>query len=311
MKTLRVFIALIFSAFALFSCNNQSKERNNYQSLKTELQEYIDSINAQIGIALIINDTDTLSINGSAPFPMMSVFKFPLALATAKWLDDNHMSFNDTLFICQNALNENTYSPMLKKYGPRDLSLTYHELMEWSLIESDNNACDILIAAIGGVSNTTSLLQTLKVPQQISVRATEDDMHRDNSLSALNSSTPIAMATLFNDFYSNLRHNSESFAEIDTMLRRCNTGLDRLPKPLSGSDAVIGHKTGTGFETDNGGISALNDCGYIILPSGTHYSLAVFIANSNYDITTTSAIIANISQIIYNHLTPIPDQSSL
>ena len=41
-----------------------------------------------------------------------------------------------------------------------------------------------------------------------------------------------------------------------------------------------------GFPTPEGRISAVNDCGYVNLPNGTRYSIAVFVADSNYDIAT-------------------------
>ena len=86
------------------------------------------------------------------------------------------------------------------------------------------------------------------------------------------------------------------------MLEQYRTGLDRLAFPILPTNALIGHKTGTGFPTPEGRISAVNDCGYVNLPNGTRYSIAVFVADSNYDIATTSAIIAEVSKIVLEGL---------
>ncbi len=72
------------------------------------------------------------------------------------------------------------------------------------------------------------------------------------------------------------------------MLERCHTGVDRLPAPFLSKDVIIGHKTGTGFVNSQGRLSAINDCGYVRFPDGNRYVIAVFVADSAYDIIETS-----------------------
>ena len=86
------------------------------------------------------------------------------------------------------------------------------------------------------------------------------------------------------------------------MLEECNTGRDRLAAPFIGSGVIVGHKTGTGDSLVPGRISAINDCGYINLPNGMSYTIAVFVADSAYGMSETSAIIADISEIVYGHI---------
>lgn len=54
------------------------------KAIENALQEYIKGKDARIGIAIIINGKDTVSVNGNRDFPMMSVVKFPLALTVAR-----------------------------------------------------------------------------------------------------------------------------------------------------------------------------------------------------------------------------------
>lgn len=49
---------------------------------------------------------------------------------------------------------------------------------------------------------------------------------------------------------------------------------------------------------------AVNDAGYVHLPDGRRYTIAVFIENSAYDMPSTEALIAQISRIVLNHLYP-------
>lgn len=287
-----IYLSIISPVFA---------ERN--MAIENILQEYINGKDARIGVAVIINGKDTVSVNGNRDFPMMSVVKFPLALTVAHWIDTNGMSLNDTITFSGKALKEDTYSPMLKKYGKSQNTMTIRELLEWSLVESDNNAADILLNRVGGTLGATSIMRQMGISDEIVIGASEEDMHRDPYLSYLNRTTPLAMAQLFDRFYCEMRNASQSYSEISVMLEQCRTGLDRLALPLLPTNATIGHKTGTGFPTPEGRISAVNDCGYVNLPNGTRYSIAVFVADSGYDMAATSAIIAEISKIVWKSLT--------
>lgn len=295
MKILLIIITFLTFISPVFA------ERN--MTIENALHEYIKGKDARIGVAVIINGKDTVSVNGNRDFPMMSVVKFPLALTVAHWINTNGMSLNDTVTFCEKAMKEDTYSPMLKKYGKSRNTMTIRELLEWSLVESDNNAADILLHRVGGTSGVTSIMRQMGISDEIVIGASEEDMHRDPYLSYLNRTTPLAMAQLFNRFDAEMRNTSLSYSEIATMLEQCRTGIDRLVAPLLSSDATIGHKTGTGFPTPDGRISAINDCGYVNLPNGVRYSIAVFVADSGYDMAGTSAIIAEISRIVWIGLT--------
>ena len=120
-------------------------------------------------------------------------------------------------------------------------------------------------------------MRQLNISDEILIGASEEDMHRDPYLSYLNRTTPLAMAQLFDRFYIEMRNTSQSYSEISSMLEQCSTGRDRLAAPLLPINATIGHKTGTGFPTPDGRISAVNDCGYVKLPDGTRYSIAVLL----------------------------------
>ncbi len=292
----RLLLILSYLSFMLPAFANESKY------IEDALQEYISGKDARIGVAVIINGKDTVSVNGNRDFPMMSVVKFPLALTVAHWINTNGMSLNDTVTFSEKAMKEDTYSPMLKKYGKSRNTMTIRELLEWSLVESDNNAADILLHRVGGTSGVTSIMRQMGISDEIVIGASEEDMHRDPYLSYLNRATPLAMAQLFDRFYRELR-NTSPYHEISAMLEQCRTGLDRLAVPLLPTNATIGHKTGTGFPTPGGRISAINDCGYVCLLDGTSYSIAVFVADSGYDMTATSDIIAEISKIVWKSLT--------
>lgn len=125
-------------------------------------------------------------------------------------------------------------------------------------------------------------------------------MHHDNSLCYDNSATPIAMAALMQRF--DQEFDDSLSVEIKHLMETCGTGKNRLAKPLAVTNAIIGHKTGTGFTLPDGRLMAVNDAGYVHLPNGHRYAIAVFIENSGYDMAQTEDLIAEISQIVFSSI---------
>ena len=272
--------------------------RNN--RLQTALQTYIDSQDARIGVAVIYNGTDTIEVGGCESFPMLSVYKFPQALAVADYCRRNGIAFTDTIAIRADEIKENTWSPLRDIYGASDLRLPIGELLALTLQQSDNNACDILFRLIGGPAVADSLINGLGF-LEIVIESTEDEMHRDTSLCYRNSSTPLEMARLLEHFNTTIRNQGAEYEAIAGLMETCATGTDRLMPPLKDSGAVLGHKTGTGDTDADGRLIAVNDCGYVNLPDGNRYSIAVFITGSEADMPSTSAMIAEISRLVFEH----------
>ena len=85
------------------------------------------------------------------------------------------------------------------------------------------------------------------------------------------------------------------------MLEGCLTGPNRIVRYLDGQGVVAGHKTGTGGLNTQGRIMAVNDAGYVLLPDGRSYSIAIFVADSAYDMAASEEIIAHISRLVYSY----------
>lgn len=275
------------------------------------LKDFAAGKDARIGIAVIINGRDTVSVNGHRDFPMLSVYKFPQAIAVADYCVRHGISSADTVAVGHEEILADTWSPMRDRYGIRDLRLPLSELLAYSLQQSDNNACDILFRLIGGTSAADSLMKATGFGD-IVISATEDEMHRDMYMCYLNRSTPLAMAGLFDRFYrGGLADTSQVHRAIGEMMMSCATGDRRLPAPLLPTNAEIGHKTGTGDRNSQGRLTGVNDAGYVFLPNGNGYAIAVFIADSAYDMEQTERMIADISGIVFEALLNLsPDRDS-
>jgi len=283
----------------LGACSTHAK----YSHLQKSLSEFVEGKDANIGIAVIIDGTDTVSVNGNKEYPMLSVYKFPIALALAEHYRQNDLALADSIAILPEDLHLDTYSPMTERILASSQATTdalkqpTDGLLAYMLQQSDNNASDIIMKQLGGAGCVDKYLRELGITD-VNVKNSEDEMHIDNTLCYANSSTPIGMSSLMDKFDREL--NDSISVEIKRMMETCTTGTNRLAKPLA--DAVIGHKTGTGFTLPNGRLMAVNDAGYVHLPNGHRYAIAVFIENSGYDMAQTEELIAEISGIVLSHI---------
>lgn len=293
METLK-HIWIIVLALALASCDAGGKR----DALQRELKEYVDSQDARIGVAVIIDGKDTVAINGHEAFPMLSVYKLPIALALGDYMRTGAVMVPDSVIVTRDDLKPDTYSPMLGKYASVDTAkVALAELLAYSLQLSDNNASDIILGLLPYRGYVNHWLEREGIAG-ICVVNSEDEMHADTALCRQNASTPLAMAALLDRLAA--QPDDAYTRQIKSLLETCETGTDRLPKPLAG--VTIWHKTGTGFPLPGGGIMAVNDAGYVLLPNGRAYAIAVFVADSPSSLAETEAIIARISAIVYTHL---------
>ena len=161
--------------------------------------------------------------------------------------------------------------------------------MEYSLQLSDNNACDLLFRYIGGPTAADRYIRTLGI-EGFAVEATEEEMHRDLTACYRNWSHPLDAARLLEMLITR------------PLLTGCNTGPERLPKPLAATGAVIGHKTGSGDRNSTGALIGTNDIGFVQLPDGQHYTIAVFVKDSQESLQETERIIAEASDIVYRYM---------
>lgn len=271
-------------------------------SLTSQLQQAIAGKKAQVGIAVIIDGKDTITLNNEAYYPMYSVFKFHQALAVMDYLVRHKQPLETKLHITASDLKPDTYSPLRDKYPEGNIDMSIAELLEYTLQQSDNNACDIFFSYIGGTRYADKYIRSLGITD-FAIGATEDEMHKDPQKSYANRTTPLAAAVLLEKFLDCplLPDTLQTFVK-QTMIE-CGTGKDRLPQPLIGTQAVIGHKTGSGNITPTGRITGTNDIGFVFLPNGHRYTIAVFVKDSDEGPQETTALIADISRIVYRYLT--------
>ncbi len=287
----------IIATGLLFSGANAQEK-----SLKPELERYIRSCPAEIGVAVITDTKDTICINNEYPYPMNSVMKLYQAMAVAAALQECSISPDSLLCVKRTELHPKTYSPMRDTYPSGDIQLSIADLLKFSLQQSDNNACDILFRHITGIQATEKYIRSLGI-KNFAIRANERDMYENHAMSSENWNHPLSAALLIYKLFTQQLYEPIYQNFLTETLMSCTTGQNRLAKPLLPQGAVIGHKTGTGFSSPTGLPQGINDVGFVRLPDKRHYAIAVFIKSSSCGMAATEQIIADISEIVYKHIT--------
>ena len=147
------------------------------EPLAQQLKSIIENKKATVGIAVLYNGKILVTVNDKAGYPMMSTFKFPLALAVLERLDKQGLPLETELFISKPDLHPDTYSPLREARPEGNFKITIGELLKYSVALSDNNACDILIDYLGGTSALQKYVRRQGI-KQMKITATEDRMHK-------------------------------------------------------------------------------------------------------------------------------------
>jgi len=264
--------------------------------LESEIRRIIANKRAQVGVAVVRNGETLLTIGNDVHYPLMSVMKFHQALAVADHMRRTGATLGAPVRIEPKDLKPNTYSPLRDRYGRRSLYLPIDSLLDYSLRLSDNNACDLLFACVGGPEAVDRHIRTVG-GRHFAIAVTEEEMHRDPSCCRDNWSTPLDAARLMDDFIASC-HRDSLARFIRKSLLACETGTRRLPRMLP-PGVRVGHKTGTSDCDDRGFYAGVNDLGFFLLADGSHYVVAVFITESAEQLETNERIIAEISEQIY------------
>ena len=132
--------------------------------------------------------------------------------------------------------------------------LTLAEIIRYTVSESDNIGCDILLRLIGGtkIVNQYFLNKNFK---DISILASEEEMHKDWNIQFTNWTTTNSANKLLKAFYDEKLLSKKSNDFLWKTMTETTTGKKRIKGQLPES-TIVAHKTGTSG-TNEKGISAV------------------------------------------------------
>lgn len=289
-------VSFIAAIMLLVSCSDRTMIE-----LENTIVSIIEDSPARIGVAVITDTGDSLVVNDSDDYPMMSMFKLHEAIAVCRTLEEKGASIDTVLAVSRAELNMQTWSPMLKEYTDEVFDISVRKLMEYLLVDSDNNASNLLFERIVPVAAADSIIATIMPERGFRIIYTEAQMQRDHGLSYLNATSPLSYASLVKKVFTDSLLSAGNQEFIREMMRRCGTGSGRIAAGLP-EGVEFAHRTGSGYVNERGEVIAVNDGGYVTLPDGRSYAIAVLVKDFAGPQEDADAAIAEVSKDVYEVL---------
>jgi len=323
MKLRNTIMALAVSAAATFGpAYGQTAEG---QPVAAAIEQVATKLAGRIGFAAQeIGSKDVIAFNGDETFAMASTYKVAIAAAVLDRVDKKELSLDqlveitpDMMMIGDAALSDTFVHP--------GLQLSIANLIEVMITESDNTATDTLMGLAGGPAAVTQNLRRLGItdfrvdrttgeiigefyglpgPATMKV-ATEafkarpelativGDRNLDFEADPRDQATPLAMLKLLLAIDSGTAMSPKSRDFLLSVMARTRTGAGRL-KGLLPRGTPVAHKTGT-----IGGVA--NDVGYITLPDGRRFAVAVFTKSSETSEADRDRAIAEVARSLFDY----------
>lgn len=291
----KIILLLFLSLFSvqLFAQNNNL--------LRKELNNIISTKNATIGVSIKgIESNDTLSINGNLNAPLMSVFKFHIALATLNLVDKGKLALSQKFFIKKEDLHEDTWSPIRDEFPNGNIYLTLDQLLRYTVSHSDNNGCDILLDLIGGTKTVQDFINKQGI-KEFTIKVNEQEMRTWENL-YINTTTPLATTKLLENFYKGKVLKKKSTKYLYQIMIECSRGITWMKAGLP-EGTELAHRTGISGRNENDLRAAMNDVGIFKLPNGNHVILSVYLKDITEEREVTEKIIADITKATWNYYT--------
>ncbi|HIF5879844.1 class A beta-lactamase [Vibrio parahaemolyticus] len=298
---------------------------HNFKDVSQKLETVSQRLVGRIGIAAQeIGSGERVTVNGDETFVMASTYKVAIAVALLDRVDKGELKLSDLIDISQdmmvagdNAIAQNFVHPGIK--------LSVANLIEPMITESDNTATDICLKLAGGPEAVTKKLRSIGITdQRVDRYVTEilrdfyglpdkaytsvlaEAIAKDPTLAAKQSvrnlkfeqedlrdqSSPNAMLELLLAIDSGKALSETSSEFLLNVMSRTRTGSGRL-KGLLPKGTPVAHKTGT-----IGGVA--NDVGFVTLPDGRRFAIAVYTKSSTTSDADRDRAIAEVSRTLYD-----------
>lgn len=282
-----------------------------------------------LGVALInLESGQNWSWAGDRPFPMQSVFKAVLAAAALAEVDAGRLSLTEAMTLADIQLSP-PHSPIADAW-PARTSYTIEELLNASVLDSDNTAADVLMKRIGGPGAVTGWLQAKRVegiridryerelqPEiygmasfrpawrgEAAFAATQAGVPTEVRMRAMtaymadprDTATPRGIATFLSMLDAGELISPASTRRLLNLMAEVPGAADQLKAGLP-RDARFGHKPGTSG-TDQGLTPVFNDVGIFTLSDLRSYAVAALLTGSTASDYARAALFADIARAL-------------
>lgn len=248
------------------------------RSYSSQLEALVASLanpaQGRIGVAAVeLSSGRTVAVLGDQPFPMASTSKIAIVATFLEGVDQGRWRLSDQFPLMvplPSAKFSSRAAPV--KQGA---SLSAQYLIERTIVNSDNQATDALLAAVGGPQAVNRWarragITEFRLDRDIATLVRDDGaVNPAVTVDPRDSITPLGMTRMLAGIYKGEWLSPSSRAVLIGAMERCRTGKRRLPGQLP-VNAWIAHKTGTLSNTSS-------DVGIIRTPDGRAFAVAVYV----------------------------------
>ncbi len=288
----QLFLSLCFSLISILGL----AQTNN---LGEQLKQTISGKAATVGVAVIFNGKELVTVNNIYRFPLANSIQFHQALAVTDYINKQDKTLNEELTIKKSQLFKGTHSPMRDNNPNGNFIITIRDIIKYSLLDGDNNASDILFDYIGGPEKVEKYVHDLGI-KDISITQTEANILKNPENIMLNWSKPSAATLLLETFLQQPVCSKGQKTFLQRTMVDSKAGNNKLKAGLP-KNVLLAHIASSTKRNEYGYKIADNDMGFVVLPNGQYYTIAVFIMNSRESDKGNAKIIADISKVVYEY----------
>ncbi|MET0621713.1 MAG: class A beta-lactamase [Pyrinomonadaceae bacterium] len=258
--------------------------------LSARLKEICARAGGECAVAVTHVETGRVaSFEGERRQPLYSVFKLPLAVVVLQDVEAGKLSLDQKVRVEpeEAAPGVKANSDLWLKASDR----TVRELLEFSIVRSDNTSSDKMLELVGGPSVVTERMRALGL-SNIEVRSNVREFLKSKEAHPNNGSAA-DLARLLARLQKGEVLRPPQLEVLLGLMGRATTGQQRLRAGVP-AGTPIGDKTGTGPSTTN-------DVGLVTLPENRgHLALAVLLNGSKLSVEAQEKLTAEVARAAYD-----------
>ena len=328
-------IALFFIAIAssFVAVQPAFAQAQNVKDVSQKIEKLSGGLVGRIGVAAQeIGSDKVIAVNGDETFAMASTYKVAIAAAVLDRVDKGELSLDQMVDVPHDMYVAGAVA-IAERFPYPGVQFSVANLIYSMITESDNTATDVCLGLVGGAAAVTKNLRRLGITDfrvdrtvreilmdfyglpSVTAEAVVEAIRKNPALVAAqvdpnpkfeadprDHTTPNAYLKLLLAIDGGTAMSPKSREFLLGVMSRTRTGDGRL-KGLLPKGTPVAHKTGT-----VGGVA--NDVGYITLPDGRRFAIAVFTNSSKTPSADRDRAIAEIARALFDYfyLAPVAKQ---
>ena len=260
-------------------------------ALSERFKALCGSVDGDVSVAVVHVESGRMAdFEGTKQLPLYSVYKLPVAITILQEVEKKKLSLEKTVRVTPDdvAPGSQFNTDLWRQPGEK----TVAELLEFSIVRSDNTSTDKLLQLIDGPAAVTERMRAFGFSNiNIKYSSREFAAHRDKP----NTATASDLAQLLAKLQKGDLLQQPQFSLLFGFMERARTGGERRLRANLPSGTQVAEKTGTGDSTTN-------DVGLISLPEGKgHLAMAVLINGPKPALEAQEKLIAELARTAYDY----------